>query len=108
MSKTLRFLDLVLAQMPSCFSIRSEAKLRPHSEHDTRPSLPPADGPVAKIDLRGIVVVVLLVGVGDSSTGFGANFGFGADGGGLISWLRFTVDFYNKIKKKQKTKKKTI
>jgi|688.fasta_scaffold177833_3 hypothetical protein len=94
MSKTLRFLDLVLAQIPSCFSIRSEAKLRPHKEHATRPSLPPAEGPVAKIDLRGIVVV-LLVGVGDSKlTGFGANFGFVAGGDGLTSTVRFTEGFY--------------
>lgn len=73
-SKTLRFLDFVLAQIDSCFSIRSEAKLRPHSEQATSPSLL-VPGPVAKIDLRG--EAVLTVAGGDSITGFGANFGFG-------------------------------
>lgn len=71
MSKTLRFLVLVLAQMPSCFSIRSGAKLRPHREQATRPSLL-APGPVAKMDLRGDVVGLA---DGESKTGFGANFG---------------------------------
>lgn len=90
MSKTLRFLALVLAQMPSCFSILSEAKFRPHREHAIRPSLPPADGPVAKIDLRGIVA--FLVG-DDSTTGLGANFGFTGVGVALVSCVALVEDF---------------
>ena len=52
MSKTLRFLALVLAHTPSCFSIRSEAKLRLHTEHGTSP-LSPLVGAVEKMDRLG-------------------------------------------------------
>lgn len=93
MSKTLRFFVLVLAQMPSCFSIRSGAKFRPHKEQDTNPSLPPP-GPVAKIDLRGIVVPLAEVGGDSTITGFGANFGFVADG--LVSCTVLEEDFYHR------------
>lgn len=88
MSKTLRFLFLVLAQIDSCFSTRSEAKLRPHKEQATRPSLL-EPGPVAKIDLR-VGAVFGCVG-GESSIGLGASFGFEAIGSGAalmgVFWI---------------------
>lgn len=79
MSNTLRFLVLVLAQIDSCFSILSEAKLRPHREQATRPSLL-EPGPVAKMDLRG--AAVLGWDGGESTIGLGGNLGFVVTGSG--------------------------
>ena len=77
--------------------MRSGAKLRPHKEQPTKPSFPPP-GPVAKIDFRGIVVPLAAEVGGDStSTGFGANFGFVADGPVSFAALE-EEDFYHRTR----------